>query len=190
MVPRTEALLAILNRPLDYLHPHRGGLPAPLATPAAQAVLNRMLLSGWGITCPDLQQIEFNRWSDLWVAHWRRLPAIASLMGAQLMWAQLARGGRSRELNLSLKAFARVDLGSRTPIAANEEVGLEESLSAVGLGALMAWSGYIPKALMQRLPLQFSPRVVELQQGTPVQVPNSSLFILAVQHARIHQNLG
>ncbi|WP_338806824.1 hypothetical protein V8U11_06115 [Pseudomonas chlororaphis] len=190
MQHRTKALLAILNQPLDYLHPQRGGVPPLLVAADARAVLNRMLLSGLGMSCPDPQQIEFNRWSDLWVVHWRRLPVIASLMGAQLLWPQLARGARSRELEASMRAFARADLGCRAPIVVNEEYGLEVSLGAVGLGALTAWREQIPEALMQRLLLQFSPQVVELQQTTPAQIPNPLLFILAVQHARIHQNAG
>ncbi|AZC51678.1 Oxygen-regulated invasion protein OrgA [Pseudomonas chlororaphis subsp. piscium] len=188
MLSRTDAVRAILNQPLDYLHPHRGVVPPLFAAPKVRAVLNQWLLCGLGLNCPEPQQIEQNPWTDLWVTHWQRLPSVARLMGAQLMWPQLARGARLREFDTSERAFARIDLGQRPTVPAGNEFGLEQSLSALGLGALVAWHMHIPEALMQRLLLQFAPRVVELQQTLPEQMPNSSLFILAVQHARIHQN--
>ncbi|AZC38185.1 hypothetical protein [Pseudomonas chlororaphis] len=188
MLHATEALHAILHQPLDYLHPHRGGVPALFEVPAVRALLNQSLLRGLGLSCPHPQQLKRNPWADLWVAHWRHLPVVARLMGAHLMWPQLARGARMRELDAPARAFARIDLGNRPAVAVSEADGLEQSLSALGLAALTAWHQHIPEALMQRLFLQFSPRVVELQQALPVQAPNSSLFILAVQHARIHQN--
>lgn len=188
MPPRTDALRAILCQPLDYLHPDRGVVPHMFGVPAARAVLNRSLLRALGQSLPDPQQIERDPWTNLWVTHWQRLPAVAHLMGAQLLWPQLAYGARMRELDASVRAFACIDLGSRPPAMVIEEHGLEPSLSAVGLGALVAWHRHIPDALIQRLFLQFSPRVVELQQALPAQMPNSSLFILAVQYARIHQN--
>lgn len=93
-----------------------------------------------------------------------------------------------RQLDASTRAFARIELGNRPTVAICEAQALEPSLDALGLAALTAWRHYIPEALMQRLFLQFSPRVVEVQQTLPILAPNSSLFILAVQHARIHQN--
>ena len=184
----TEALRAILQQPLDYLHPHRGVVPALFDEPAARALLNQSLLRGLALSCPDPQQLKRNPWTDCWVAHWQHLPAVARLMGAYLMWPQLARGARMRELNVPTRAFARIDLGKRPTVAVSETDGLEQSLGAMGLAALAAWHQHIPEALMQRLFLQFSPRVVELQQTLPLLAPNPSLFILAVQHARFHQN--
>ena len=185
---RTEALRAILQQPLDYLHPHRAVVPALFDEPAARAVLNQSLLKGLQLSCPDPQQLKRNSWTDCWVAHWQHLPAVARLMGAHLMWPQLARGARMRELNVPTRAFACIDLGNRPTVEVSEAGGLEQSLCAQGLAALAAWHPHIPEALMQRLYLQFSPRVVELQQSLPLLAPNPSLFILAVQHARIHQN--
>lgn len=192
MLQRADALRVILHQPLDYLHPERGVVPRMFQGPAARAVLNRSLLRGLGLSVPDLQEIERTPWSDLWVAHWRRLPVIARLMGAQLLWPRLARGARMRELDASTRAFARIDLGDRPSVEISEEISekeeLEPSISALGFSVLVAWQPYIPEALMRRLTLQFSPRAVELQQDLPAQRPNPSLFTLAVQHARIHQN--
>lgn len=188
MLDGTEALRTILQQPLDYLHPHRGVVPALFDEPATRALLNQSLLRGMGLSCPDPQQIKRNPWADCWVEHWQHLPAVARLMGAHLMWPQLARGARMRELNAPTRAFARIDLGHRPTVAVTEAAGLEQSLCALGLAALAAWHQHIPESLMQRLFLQFSPRVVELQQTLPLLAPNPSLFILAVQHARIHQN--
>ena len=189
MLPRADALRAILQRPLDYLHPERGVVPPMFEGAAARAVLNRALLRSLELSTPDPREIERNLWSDLWVAHWRHLPTIARLMGAQLLWPRLAHGAQMRELDASTRAFARIDLGERPSLAFDVRAeGLESSISALGLSALAAWHPYIPEALMQRLILQFSPRAVELQQALPAHRPNPSLFTLAVQHARIHQN--
>ncbi|GLO10307.1 invasion protein OrgA [Pseudomonas putida] len=188
MPRRTEALRAILQQPLDYLHPQRGVVPALFAEPAIRALLNQSLLRRLELSCPDPQQLKRNPWTNCWIANWQHLPAVSRLMGAHLMWPQLALGARMRELNAPTRAFARIDLGNRPMVAVSETDGLEQSLSALGLAALAAWHQHIPEALMQRLFLQFSPPVVELQQTLPLLAPNPSLFILAVQHARIHQN--
>ncbi|WMI97541.1 hypothetical protein RBU55_18420 [Pseudomonas chlororaphis subsp. aurantiaca] len=190
MLSRAEALHAILHQPLDYLHPERGSVPALFDCPQARKVLNQSLLQRLALSCPNPQQSEMSLWADLWVKHWRYLPQVASLMGAQLRWPDLARGARLRELDSSVRAFARIDLGYRVSAGFNAQDDLESSLSALGLGALMAWHTQVPQALIQRLLLQFSPEVVELQQALPAQTLHSSLFLLAVQHARLHQNPG
>ncbi|AZC90089.1 hypothetical protein J1G36_27495 [Pseudomonas carnis] len=188
MLRLNDALLTILNLPLDYLHPHRGLVPPLLDGPEMRAVINQALLTGLGLSCPEPQQMARNAWTDLWILNWQHLPVVARLMGAQLMWPQLARGARMRELDSTARAFARIDLGPRVLVNIPEEAELELSTGALGLAALTAWKLHIPEALMQRLPLQFCPRVVELQHTLPLQPQNSSLFIMAVQHARIHQN--
>ncbi|MCK3838835.1 MULTISPECIES: hypothetical protein [Pseudomonas] len=190
MLSRTEALHAILHQPLDYLHPGRGSVPQLFDCPQARNVLNQSLLQRLALGCPNQQQSEMTLWADMWVKHWRYLPQVARLMGAQLRWPDLARGGRLRELDSSVRAFARIDLGYRASVGLNVKYELESSLSALGLGGLLAWHAHVPQTLMRRLPLQFSPEVVELQQAWPAQAPHSSLFFLAVQHARLHQNSG
>lgn len=187
MHQRVDALRQILFEPLDYMHPDRGVIPHMFELPAARAVLNRCLLRSLSQATLDLEEFERGPWTDLWVAHWQRLPDLACLMGAQLLWPQLARGARLRELDAFVRSFARMDLGNRRPIIGIEGYCVARSVSAVGLGSLIAWHPHIPDELIQRLFLQFSPRVVELQQSLPAQIPNPLLLILAVQHARIHQ---
>lgn len=138
MLRGTEALRAILQQPLDYLHPHRGVVPALFGEPAARALLNQSLLRGLALSCPDPQQLKRNPWTDCWVAHWQHLPAVARLMGAHLMWPQLARGARMRELDVPTRAFARINLGNRPAVVISEAQGLEPSLDAWGslLGSL------------------------------------------------------
>lgn len=185
---RTESINAILHNPLDYLHPQRGSLPSLFTAANVRSRLNRIVLHGLWLSPVDARQIERNQWTALWMANWKRLPTVALLMGAQLMWPQLARGARISELEPSVRAFARADVGPRSLVCAPGDGDLEQSIRALGLGVLAAWDSYIPAAFMQRLPLLFAPRVVELQQTLPAQEPNASLFLLAVQHARLHQN--
>lgn len=188
MRPVAEALQAILFEPLDYLHPLRGQLPTLFDVPQARALLNQALLRELKLNSPHPDELGRTPWSDLWVRHWQSLPLIARLMGAQLSWPALALGARLRDLEPVVRAFARVDLGHRACSPQLQSCLGEESLEALGLNVLMAWKGQVPESLMQRLPLQFSPSVVALQQRLPAQQPLSSLFALAVQHARIHQN--
>ncbi len=187
---RADALDVILHQPLDYLHPHRGCIPRVLDTPAVRPVLNQILLRTLALSCPAPVLIKNSGWINLWIKHWFLLPQVAKLMGAQLMWPHLARGSRMRQLDASVRAFARVDLGPRANCEPLNNDGLDESLLALGLGALMAWEPELPPALTQRLKLQFSAQVVALQQSLRPQAPNASLFLMAVQHARIHQNRG
>lgn len=183
----SEALELILRQPFAYLHPERGGLPARFTAPAARALLDQALLLGLGLSAEPVP-LPAHSWAQAWVRHWRRLPAVARLMGAQLGWAQLAIGARLRELDEPTRSFARLCLGERCARPIRDADGVLETLDALGLNALLAWQAHIPPALLQRLALQFSPRVVALQQAMPAQKPNASLFVLAVQHARLHQN--
>jgi type III secretion system OrgA/MxiK family protein len=187
MSQTSEALERILHQPFAYLHAERGGLPALFSAPAARALLDQALVRGLGLSAEPLT-LPAHSWAEAWVRHWRRLPAVARLMGAQLGWAQLAIGARLRELDEPTRTFARLRLGERCASPIRDADGVLETLDALGLNALLAWHAHIPPALIQRLPLQFSPRTVALQQAMPAQRPNASLFVLAVQHARLHQN--
>ena len=170
----SEALESILRQPFAYLHAERGRLPALFNAPAPRALLEQALLHGLGLSAEPLT-LPAHSWAEAWVRHWQRLPAVARLMGAQLGWAQLAVGARLR-------------LGERCASPIRDADGVLDTLDALGLNALLAWQAHVPAALMQRLVLQFSPRVVALQRAMPAQQPNASLFVLAVQHARLHQN--
>jgi type III secretion system OrgA/MxiK family protein len=183
---RAEVLHAILHQPLDYLHPDRATFPPMFRTREAQVALNQALLRSLGAR-PDLQKIECNPWINLWVTNWHRLPTVARLIGAQLSWFQLARGARIRELDAFTRSFAHINLGERLPFMVNEDHRVELTISALGLGVLVSWQSRIPEVLIERLLLQFSPQVVELQRTFPAQKPYPSLLILAIQHARIHQ---
>ncbi|MCA4963415.1 hypothetical protein [Pseudomonas sp. Y24-6] len=187
MSQASEALELILRQPFAYLHAERGRLPALFAAPGPRAVLDQALLRGLGLSAEPLT-LPAHSWAEAWVRHWRRLPAVARLMGAQLGWAQLAIGARLRELDQPTRSFARLGLGERCASPICDTDGVLDTLDAMGLNALLAWHAHIPPALMQRLILQFSPRVVALQRAMPAQQPNASLFVLAVQHARLHQN--
>lgn len=183
----SEALESILRQPFAYLHAERGRLPALFNAPAPRALLEQALLHGLGLSAEPLT-LPAHSWAEAWVRHWQRLPAVARLMGAHAGWAQLAIGARLRELDEPTRRFARLRLGERCASPIRDADGVLDTLDALGLNALLAWQAHVPAALMQRLALQFSPRVVALQRAMPAQQPNASLFVLAVQHARLHQN--
>lgn len=185
--PQTEALRKILFEPLDYLHPHRATIPAVFEGKQARMIVNQALLRGFKFGKCDNQQTVLGPWAERWVVHWSRLTTVAYLMGVQLAGTQLAVGGRLCMLEPFARTFLRVNLRGHTQVILADEDDLETSLTALGLSALLSWKLHIPEALIERLPLLFAPRVVTLQKSLPPQTLNSSLFLLAVQHARINQ---
>lgn len=184
-----EALDSIFLRPLDYLHPDRFVTGALFDSVEGRAALNRVLRQR--MVFLELDDMDsLNPKARLWIRHWSLLPLISGLIGAQLQWQQLAREGAIQRLSDCQRAFARIDVGTRTSCVFDRSASIEQRVQAVGLNALMAWRTDMPEVLMERLPLQFSPRVVDLQQRLSKQPLNDTLYFLAVQHARIYQNLG
>ncbi|VVO48752.1 hypothetical protein [Pseudomonas fluorescens] len=183
-----DALDSIFLRPLDYVHPVRFGICSLFDTPDAKAVLNRVVSERLGGIFPRDGYVDLSPKARLWIRHWSLLPVIAGLVGAQLQWAHLAQGASLQQLSGAQRAFARVVCSPRAGGPLKNNVTVEQWVQATGLNALMAWSVEIPEVLITRLLLQFSPQVVDLQQHMPAQNLNATLFFLAVQHARIHQN--
>lgn len=174
----------MLDRPLEYLHPQRLRLPASLDLPAVRDILDPLLLRSLGLDrMADAQPFE-GAWQRQWLLHWRRLPYVASLMGASLLIGDLARGGRLRELDASHRTFAAFALGDRACVTWPDTVPVPQRLDALGLQVLLGWHGRVSAGLLERLALQFSPYVVELAATLPAQPMRTSLFTLAVQHAR------
>lgn len=185
-----DAMDRILFHPLDYLHPGWLGSCSFFDTPDAKVVLNLVVGERLEGVFPRDRYADLSPKARLWIRHWSLLPVIAGLIGAQLQWAHLARGGGLQRLSKSQRAFARVVCSPRAGGTQKKGDTVEQLVQATGLNALMAWSFDIPKVLISRLLLQFSPLVVDLQQRMPAQHLNATLFFLAVQHARIHQNAG
>ncbi|WP_158539512.1 MULTISPECIES: hypothetical protein [unclassified Pseudomonas] len=181
---------SILLRPLDYLHPQRLSSPAILDTPEVRVVLNRVLNARLSGTLSGGYSDHLSSKARLWVRHWSLLPSIAELLGAHFQWASLARGAMLQQLSDRQRAFARIVCDPRVAVEMEPGVSVIEHVQAVGLNALMAWSIEMPAVLIERLCLQFLPSVVDLQRRMPAQHLNPTLFFLAVQHARIHQNAG
>jgi len=187
MPPLGEALHVLLNQPLDYLHPARGAVALRLQGPASRQLLNRLVLRELGLSCPAPEALALGACGQMWLRHWQQLPRIAWLMGGQLMWPQLALGARMGQLDAPSRAFARMDLGVRRACGQAPPANLDCLLRASGLNALMAWRDIVPWALVERLPLLFSPQEVQMQRAMPAQPVNSLLFFLAVQHAQFNQ---
>jgi type III secretion system OrgA/MxiK family protein len=189
MSTRVESLRLILQEPLAYLHPQRLSLPSMFDSPSSRAALNRLLLSGLGLQGQWLETVGTAPWTELWLKHWRLLPGIAGLLGAHECWPRLARGASMQVLTPAQRAFARCSIGGRSSNAGEGKVSLVD-VEAAGLNALLGWREKLPEVLIQRLPLQFSPETVDVQRSMAAMKPDASLFILAVQHARIHSKLN
>jgi hypothetical protein len=180
----SECLLRIIGEPLDYLHPQRLSLPPAFQGPQARQVLNRILLA-------DLDQgpwpsVAPTALAYLWIRQWRQLPYIASLMGAYRLLPSLAQGGVLQQLSPTLRKFAVSQSGNRDNPGMDLSAAIMPQIEAAGLNALWSWHDFVSPRLLARLLLQFSVEVVDLHRRWPVTEPDTTLFFMAVQHARLY----
>jgi type III secretion system OrgA/MxiK family protein len=180
-----ERLRQILAEPLAYLHPQRLVIPAGFEEAEARRLLNRIVLEGLELQGP-WPSMPLTGVARQWVRHWRRLPYIASLLGAYRLMPDLARGAALRCLPVSVRRFAGYSLGARSGLPFEGSPVAMEQVEAAGLNALWSWHGQVSSMLLERLALQFSEPVVRLHRQWPVLKPDPTLFFLAVQHARLH----
>lgn len=182
-----EAWRGIAERPLGYIHSERLRLPIAMDTAQVQAVLNPLLVSCLQLdgNVPPLAERQGR--AALWATHWQRLPEIAGLVAAWLLWPQLARGAHSCRLSAMQRSFAALPLGDRVADKSWMAVPAPIRLEAIGLHALTGWQKGLPALLGERLPLLFSPQAQACQRAlAPVNV-DYTLFLMAVQHARHNQ---
>lgn len=182
-----ECLAEILAGPLRYLHPQRLSVPAGFDGPEAQLRLNRILLEGLQLQGP-WPSPPLTCVARQWVCHWRQLPYIARLMGAWRLRPELARGAALLGLPLPVRRFAGYSTAARSGLPIEGSPVSMAQVDAAGLNALWSWHEQVPTLLLERLPLQFSETVVRLHKQWPVTEPDTALFFLAVQHARLHPN--
>ena len=187
MPARNDQLQRVLIHPLTYLHPHHLQVPSSMDTPQTRDLLDDIVLQGLGLS-DGLADVERSPVTDLWLEYWDLLPTVARLIGTQAAWPHLARGAAIRKLSRSVRAFGSCSIAPRLAEFEALEDGelLVEQLDAVGLNALLAWRGRVALALLERLPLQFSPQVIARQQLLAPTTPDAALLALAIQHARIH----
>ncbi|WP_237884957.1 secretion system protein [Pseudomonas sp. PGPR40] len=182
-----ECLQRILAEPLSYLHPQRLPVPAGFDGPEARNLINRILVEGLALQGP-WPSMPLTAVANRWVRHWAQLPYIAALMGAHRLLPNLARGAALQRLPLPLRRFAGCSLGDRSGLSIQCSPVSMEQVEAAGLNALWSWYEQVPPMLLERLTLQFSESVVRLHRQWPVTEPDTALFFLAVQHARLHPN--
>lgn len=182
-----ECLHRVLAEPLNYLHPRRLQLPAGFDGPDARNQLNRILLEGLELQGP-WSSTPLTAVAKQWVGLWRQLPYIASLIGAHRLMPNLAQGAALQCLPSSLRRFAGCRLGARNGLPTECSLVSMEQVEAAGLNALWSWHPQVPLMLLERLALQFSEPVVRLHRQWPVTEPDTALFFLAVQHARLYPN--
>jgi type III secretion system OrgA/MxiK family protein len=182
-----ECLQRILAEPLSYLHPQRLSVPAGFDGPEARNLLNRIVLEGLELQGP-WPSTPLTAVASQWVRHWRQLPYIARLMGAYRLMPDLARGAALLGLPLPLRRFAGCNLGTRSGLPIGCSPVSVEQVEAAGLNALCGWHEQVPPMLLERLTLQFSEPIVRLHRQWPVTEPDTALFFLAVQHARLYPN--
>ena len=182
-----ERLRRILDEPLDYLHPQRLQLPAGFNHAEARHALNQILLER--MDSPEAStSMPLTAVAQLWIRTWRQLPYIACLIGAWRLFPQLVRDKVLQQLPAPMRHFAGCRPGPRVCLPLERSCAVLHQVEAAGFNALVGLSGFIPPPLIQRLPLQFSPLVVDQHAQWPDAAADSTLFFLAVQHARLYPN--
>ncbi|WP_047257631.1 type III secretion apparatus protein OrgA/MxiK [Chromobacterium subtsugae] len=173
---------AILFDPLGYLHRERLSLPDEMRGGGQRAAVNDMLIAAYRLDTawPAGPHSHATR---QWLRHWARLPQAAYLMGCQLLRPSLARQGALLRLPPWARDFAAMPLAAPAAPALPRAPDHADLLAA-GYGQLLAWSGQLPRALVQRLPLLFPPAAV--LAARPAALPDPLLLTLALQHAQRH----
>ncbi|MGN8345630.1 secretion system protein [Pseudomonas sp. SMV71] len=179
-----ECLRRILAEPLAYLHPQRLVIPPAFEGDEARRLLNGMLRDGLALPV-TLPATALGGVVKQWVRHWRQLPSVALLMGANRLLPMLARGAAWRGLPASVRRFAGCRLGARGGLPVEALPVSMAHVEAAGLNALWGWHRQVPPWLLECLALQFSESVVGLHRQWPVPEPDPTLFFMAVQHARL-----
>lgn len=182
-----EQLQRILDEPLSYLHPQRLSLPAGFEGFETLDQLNRIVSEGCA-TEGLRPLVPLSGMARQWVRLWEQLPYIARLMGAHRLMPDLAQGAGLLRLPLSLRRFAGYHLGPRSGLPTECSPVSMEHVEAAGLHALWSWQEQVPPMLLERLILQFAEPVVRLRNQWPATKPDTALFFLAVQHARLYPN--
>ncbi|PRC93879.1 hypothetical protein [Solimicrobium silvestre] len=190
-----EAWLAqIIFDPLSYVHPRRLRLPVSLDTPRQRAIVNRMLL---GDLAEMSNRIEMAQQQLL--RHWRDLPYICTLIGAQLMRQDLA--WRGRLLTLPAPVLFFMSLPIRQAIGVTSEMSalparcgsadVLHQVQGAGVSCILDWQMKAPSALLERMRLMFPPELDGHFESARKPPRASELFLIlqAIQYAKNHPNL-
>lgn len=191
----TDALKAplaqILFDPLSYLHPQRLRLSPSLDTPRQRAIVNRLLLADAPHLPPAITAHSLKL-----LPHWRRLPYICSLVGAQLLKSELAWCGRCLHLPAPVQFFMSLSL-PRTVVVQDDVAASadwrtdgdpQRQVLRVGLLRILDWQRLAPAALLARMRLLFSSQLDACFDGPREPLPASELFLIsqAIQYAQNH----
>lgn len=185
-----ESLTQILFDPLRYIHPQRLRLPRSFDTARQRAIVNRMLL-GDALHSPPIGAHPRRL-----LQHWRRLPYVCSLVGAQLLKPSLALRGRSLHLPAPVRFFMALPL--RQLIAGQDDLAPLvdwrsdadplRQVQRAGLSCVLDWQQQAPAALLARMRLLFAPQLDACFDGPRQPLQASELFLIsqAILYAKNH----
>lgn len=196
-------MASIMYDPLSYIHPERMCLPKLFNTPHQRGIINGMLMDQLGLPT-GLQPVISILESQL-VLNWKRLPYISTLIGVQLLKADLGWQGNLLHLSISVRSFMSLRLGVARRHSKYSK-GVLEDVQRVGLRHLLLWQPKASKVLKERMALLFPPILdicfseqhppiltsTELHFPQTILVPmgckkvNLFLILQAIQYAKNH----
>ncbi|MEB0140402.1 MULTISPECIES: type III secretion apparatus protein OrgA/MxiK [unclassified Undibacterium] len=183
MTTVSSRLRTVIYNPLSYIHTQRLMLPAQLQKSAQLALINRILIDHYQLSCvtPDvkpgsLDQLLLNNWSEL--------PYAAYLLACHQQRNSLARAGRLLRLPAWARSFALLPLSERLFPAENNDVRSCEHafLMQAGLQSLALLCEPASIALQQRIPLLFASSPIA--PAITATRAHFSLLLIALQHVK------
>ena len=162
----SRRMVSIMYDPLSYIHPERMSLPKLFNTPRQRGIINDMLIHQ--LELPVGLQPPTSILERQLVLNWMRLPYISTLIGAQLLKADLGWQGNLLHLSSSVRNFIsfRLSVAKR---GSRHSKGMLEDVQKCGLQHLLLWQRQASKVLKERMALLFPPilDICFLEQDSP-----------------------
>lgn len=152
----SRCMASIMYDPLSYIHPQRMCLPKLFDTPRQRGVINDILMHQLGLPA-RLESVSSILERQL-VLNWTQLPYISTLIGAQLLKADLGWEGNLLHLSSSVQFFMSRRLDVAKPHSRYSEEVLED-VQKIGLQHLLLWQLEASETLKKRMALLFPPNL-------------------------------
>ena len=150
----SRRMASIMYDPLSYIHPKRMHLPKLFNNPRQRGIINDMLMDQLELPVGSPPQTSILE--RQLVLNWTRLPYISTLIGAQLLKADLGWQGKLLHLSSSVRGFMSFRLSVCKRASRHSECVLED-VQKFGLKHLLLWQCQASKVLKERMALLFPP---------------------------------
>jgi len=181
---KVTSLQHILYDPCGWIHPGRFVLPKMLNSAGCQSVFNTLLIRHYGLSV-DHSEISVGSITEAIVENWLILPHVVFLLACKQYRAPLLYQGEFRHMEKYVQDFCSHPSANEQPIRICQPVTLD-ILMAGSLQILMGFNKKIPQSLIQRIPLLFDEKHLQLNSFNFLSEVSTIDFKLAIQYAKNH----